>query len=254
MSYGDDGRTTLDDTLEMCARTSVGGAVVPVFVPDLIKAEHKGSEALENHGYTAMRNWSVGNGFRKGYDYVFHIENDVRVQPNTLLRLLEHSKDMIMPRYEYPGYPPMSLMCWSPQPPHEAYSGLIRLHWAAHTVWLLTRQGYDKVKATGVRMFKGYRHEGADHTYWSHKLQMGIYMDLDTPVDVLASPRGFKMFDDVPFTVHKSKGRWCKGQMSLAWRKQYMVCYKCNKCSHSVTHVPPSKLRLPMREPNQSED
>ena len=86
MSYGNDGRTTLDDTLEMGAAY---GAASFVFIPDLISEEDKtsGIKGSRLVGHTAMRNMGIKMALENGYDYLFLVENDVKFRPETLNRL-----------------------------------------------------------------------------------------------------------------------------------------------------------------------
>ena len=235
MSYGNDGRTTLDDTLEMGAAY---GAASFVFIPDLISEEDKtsGIKGSRLVGHTAMRNMGIKMALENGYDYLFLVENDVKFRPETLNRLLAHGEELILPRLTFPAFDPVEWLCYGPREEH-LVGGLLELNWAAHCAILFSS---DALKKIGDPVFKGLVAEGHDHDYWRNQ---GVHaqMDLDTPVEVLALANGHRAMYEIPFKVHYSKGEICEGPVYLEREGRHVRIYGCRAegCSYEMTALAP---------------
>jgi len=204
LAYGYDGRTTLDDTLAMCA--AYGPSAIPIFIPGFITQEEAESEKPGSRlrGHTEMRNWGVKAAIDGGYDYLFLIENDASLSPNTLERLLSRDQDIILPRLTYPQFDPIEELCYGPQDrPYR--EGLLRLTWAAHCCILFKVEALKRIEPP---VWRGFSTEGEDHYFWQ---QQGIYphMDMDTPAKILKLARGHEDFYQIPFRIHNSGGQSC---------------------------------------------
>lgn len=235
MAYGNNGRTTLDDTLEMVKSY---GAASLVFIPDLISEVDRtsGIKGSRLQGHTAMRNMGVNMALDNGYDYLFLVENDVKFRPETLNRLLAHGEEMILPRLTYPEFDPVEWLCYGPREEH-LMGGLLELNWAAHCAILFAS---DALKKIGEPVFKGLVAEGHDHDYWRNQ---GVHaqMDLDTPVEVLALANGHRAMYEIPFQVHFSKGQTCEGPVYLKREGRHVRIYGCRAegCSYEMTALAP---------------
>src|SRR3990167_3020134 len=240
MSYGTEGRTTLDDTLAMCA--AYGPSAVPVFIPGFITEEEAASTVPRSRlrGHTQMRNWGVQAAIDGGYDYLFLIENDACFTPNTLERLLRHGQDIILPRLTFPDFPPVEDMNYGPhdRPTRE---GLLRLTWAAHCCILFK---VEALKRIAPPVWRGFGTEGEDHYFWQ---QQGCYphMDVDTPVKILELARGFKDFYQIPFRAHNDNGTFCIGPVYLSHQSRDMGLYLCKAegCKYEMITMKPQTIR-----------
>ncbi len=239
MSYGKDGRTTLDDTLVVCA--TVGA--IPVFIPDLITAEEKVSTVprIRLRGHTAMRNEGVRIAMENGYDYLLLIENDSCLPPNTLQRLLQHDKDIILPRLTYPDFEPIEELCYGPADRPRNQDGLLRLIWAAHSCILFKVEALRRIAPP---VWQGFQTEGEDHQYWQ-KQGIQPFMDMDTPIRVLQLARGHKDFYEIPFRAHLKDGKACYGPVYLASKSRDIGLYLCKVegCEYEMVTLKPRAIK-----------
>ncbi len=239
MSYGTEGRTTLDDTLDVCA--TVGA--VPVFIPDLITPEEKASTAyrIRLRGHTAMRNEGVRMAMEGGYDYLLLIENDACLLPNTLLRLLTHDKDIILPRLTYPDFTPIEELCYGPSDRPKNQDGLLRLTWAAHCCILFK---VDALRRIPAPVWQGFQTEGEDHIYWQ-KAGCYPYMDMDMPAKILQLAYGHKDFYEIPFREHLRDGLACHGPVYLASKSRDIGLYLCKAegCEYEMVTLKPRAIK-----------
>lgn len=240
LAYGDAGRTTLDDTLEMCA--AYGQSAVPVFIPGFITPEEAASTVPRSRlrGMTEMRNWGVQAAIDGGYDYLFLVENDACFSPDTLDRLLVHDKDVILPRLTFPVFPPIEELNYGPHD-RPLKDGLLRLTWAAHCCILFKVEALRRVTPP---VWRGFQTEGEDHYFWQ---QQGLYpyMDVDTPVKILELARGFKDFYEIPFQSHKSNGELCHGPVYLHHQSRDLALYLCKAegCKYEMITMKPNTIR-----------
>ena len=243
MSYGGNGRTALDDTLEMCAYSHA----TPVFTHGLITEEEAASAVpgIRLRGHTAMRNEGVRMALKGGYDYLFLLENDARCPLDTIDRLITHNVDIVVPHLTYPDMPIVEMICFGPQPTSQQ-KGLHELGWAAHTAILFNCKALKRFR-TRRRVFMGYPGEGQDHEHW-HKLGLKTWMDLATPIEVMELARGHIDMLKIPFRVHLRGGQSCEGPVYEWKRSQYVSIYRCRveECDYELIFQPP-----PMRPNDQ---
>ena len=221
------GRTTLDATTQAAAR--VGASLV--FVPDMISPfrengpEGKDKVDLEVFALllTAMRNEGIRMAEESGYDYLVLLDNDVRLAPDTLFRLLQHGAGLILPRLTYPTFPEVEWLCYWPSRA-SSRGRLAELNWAAHScmVWQV-----NALRTMRHPVFQGYEEEGKDHAYWrSHGVQP--VMDMDTPVNVLDVPYGFQGTVRHSQAAHSMNGQPCPGRPARSTEGDRWIKYKCD--------------------------
>ncbi len=247
--YGDEGRTTLDDTLEMCAYSNA----TPVFIPDLISDEEKASteSGMRLRGHTEMRNLGIKMGRKGGYDYVFLLENDAKCPPDTLERLIAHNVPIIAPRLTYPEMPVVEMICFGPQPTSQQ-KGLHKLTWAAHTANLFNCKALD-IFRTSRRVFMGFGGEGGDHQHWQ-KHGLNTWMDLAAPIEVIELARGHLGMLQIPFRNHvRADKSPCPGPLYEWKRTKNVAIYRCGgeNCVYELIFQPPwtSGFRHPLAHP-----
>ena len=239
-AYGAEGRTTLDDTLAMCA--AYGPSAVPIFIPGFITQEEADSKVPRSRlrGMTEMRNWGVKAAIDGGYDYLFLVENDASFTPTTLERLLVHDKDIPLPRRTFPEFPPIEDLNYGPHD-RPTVEGLLRLTWAAHCAILFK---VEALKRIDPPVWRGFDGEGEDHYFWQ---QQGCYphMDMDTPVEVLQLARGFQDFYQIPFRAHHNNGTYCGGPVFLHHKSRDIGLYLCRVpgCKYEMMTVTPNTVR-----------
>jgi ubiquinone/menaquinone biosynthesis C-methylase UbiE len=243
MAYGNDGRTTLDDTLAMCATDAC--AAVPVFIPDLITDEEKAStvDGARLRGHTSMRNTAVNLAIACRYDYLLIADNDAKFPPHMLGRLLQHDCDLIVPRLTYPAFDPVEWLCYGPSPADHALSGgLMQLTWAAHSAFMFKVEALKRIQHP---VFQGFHQEGKDYNYWNEQGIVG-YMDLDTPIEVLALARGHRAFYHIPFQYHQRNGEPCPGPVYEYKRTRHVTIYRCKEegCEYEMTSIAPKEQNL----------
>ena len=228
MSYGDNGRTTLDDTLEMCYHSNA----TPVFIPDLITDEEKASDAagIRLRGHTAMRNMGIHMALQGGYDFVFLVENDAKCPSDTLERLMSHVQPIIVPRPTFPIEPIIASICYAPvQAP--GTPGIINITWAVHTAVLFNCHA---VRALLPRAFCELDGEGTDYRYWKNR-GLRACMDLDAPIEILEIALGQRSIVEIPFRIHKCEAGTPGHVKLLREDKRYKV-YGCSQreCGYRV--------------------
>lgn len=246
-SYGDNGHTTLDDTLVTCA--PVGAT--PVFIPDLITDAEKASTkpGARLRGHTAMRNMAARLAREGGYDYLFLLDNDARCAEGTLTALLQHGVPVVVPKPTYPEWPAVAMICFGPQP-HPDHVGLLKLNWAAHSAVLFNREMLHAFDNRS-RLFSGVRAEGKDHLRWQ-KMGLPSYMDLDVPIQVLDLALGHKGFMRVaPMSGHRNvKREVCEGPVYEYRKSRHVAIYRCERedCEFEMIFKVPTTEKISFEE------
>ncbi len=228
-----DGQTTLDYTLAACAKIDA----TPVFIPDLITDEEKVSteKSVRLRGMTAMRNEGIRMAEEGGYDYLLLIENDVKMKPETIYRLLHHGEDICIPRLTFPHCEPVEWMVYGPRE-KPLQGGMLELTWAAHCIILFK---VDALKRLTHPIFDGESSaEGKDHMAWQHQ---GVHaqMDLDTPIEVLELANGHKSFYEIPFQSHLRNAVACDGPVFMYAEGRNVRVYRCRveECEYEMTQI-----------------
>lgn len=200
-----DGITTEQRLIDMAEATE-DYEVNLVYVPDWIKDEPKENatymdeDRFKRHsseiGMGRMRNWGVNQTVEYGYDYLFMVENDAWVNPDTLSRLLKCPAGIIIPHMRYPSFLPMSRSCWGPQADGRA-TGYSPLSWCIFSAMLFNAKIFSLI----TPFFNDYDAEGPEYLRWRGKAIIPL-MDLDTTIDILRCPSGHSNWDKVPMNDH----------------------------------------------------
>ena len=174
------GNTRAD--LEALVRATRTAHVELYVLPDLVKtvgpakANQVNAEGIpwgpKHRGIHAMRCLAVTIAREGRWDYLFVVENDVKLAPDTLDRLLARGKDHIVPRHEFPDFPIIRAMVYNPVPPMGA-RGLHRIEWCGYPATLYRMAAFAGVEP----MFVGGG-EGFDYERW-HAAGIETWMDLD---------------------------------------------------------------------------
>ena len=116
------GTTTEAALQKMCAATT-GVEANMVYIPDMVPDEVK-AQAFDGKGappwspsFRDMKQWAVDQALDLGYSYLFAVDNDAAVSPDTLERLLRVPADIAFPRFAHITFPPVNRIAWGPQAP-----------------------------------------------------------------------------------------------------------------------------------------
>lgn len=174
-----DGTTTHDRFRAAAER--VGGRFV--VIPDLFPPGRSIGTAEGAVAMVRMHNWALDAAAE--YDWLLLVENDAVLEPETLGRLLAWDVDVVAPYLFFPTCPLIGFECLQPWPSDDQH-GLYEITRLQPTTVLLLRMS--AVSVVGWRML---RREGSLYRIWREN---GIrsYVDLDTTVDVLRIPWGFR--------------------------------------------------------------
>jgi len=220
-------------------------------IPDLVKTvgltdAYDPAWGAKHRGIHAMRCHAVEKARAEGWDYLFIVENDVKLAPDTLDRLLASGKDHIVPRHEFPDFPIIRAMVYNPVPPLGA-TGLWKLEWCGYPATLYRMAAFAGIEP----MFVGGG-EGFDHIRWQ---DAGIekWMDLDVEAVNLRLAWPHQVMVNVPGGIQNhmredEQGRevLCDGILYEYRSKEEGVDIfrmGCRGCSWRVDYRPPEGFR-----------
>ena len=215
-------------------------------IPDLVKTvgqtdAYNAAWGPKHRGIHAMRCHAVEIARRQGWDYLFIVENDVKLAPDALDRLLARGKDHIVPRHEFPDFLPIRAMVYNPVPPQGA-KGLWRIDWCGYPATLYRMAAFKGLEP----MFVGGG-EGFDYARW-HEAGIETWMDLDVEaVNLqLAGPHQIMLAVPGSVTNHLKQGILCDGFLyEYRSREEGVEVFHiaCRGCDWRVDFKPPEGYR-----------
>ena len=237
---------------EVAARTKAADVqvyVIPDLVPTVGHTDAYNAEWGPKHrGIHAMRCHAAEKARREGWDYLFIVENDVVLPPETLDCLMARQKDLIVPRHEFPDFP--VIRCQVYQPVYsEHQTGLMETKWCGYPATLYRMAAFRGVDP----MFVGGG-EGFDYDRW-HQAAIQTWMDLDVEAVNLRLAGPHQVLLSVPGAVtnHLKKTAWgekvlCDGKI-FEYRTRddedgvEVFHLACHGCKWRIDYKPPPNYR-----------
>lgn len=211
-------------------RTWEAATAIDVIAMCTVGAQH-GINIMPCNMQTSMismgRNQSVEIALENGADYLMWVDSDIKLPPDSLLRLLSHKKDIVGATYNKRVPPYETLGKLAKLDPDQLRGGLHEAVLLPGGVVLVKADVYRKIG--WPYYFECYKWPGRDGLDLFKGMMRDYFKD-EPPEDVLAS------IDDTPF------GRWMRdgyqmgefGENFLYWSEDNAFCRKARKHGYSL--------------------